>query len=235
MRFVKMLTCVFLEMGACLFILLCLPIGWFPGRKTKCSLGAQDANPVLLIHGYLVNRSNFLMLQRRLRRDGYRCIHTINLWPPWASIPQFSSLVKDKVEKIICETRASKIDIIAHSMGGLVARYYVKRLGGGARVNRCISLGTPHHGSKLALLSFGRCGRQMIPHSSFLIDLNSGGASSNHVSCVCIYSPHDEFIFPHNSAVLPPPAKIIKLDYLGHASLLLCLRSYKAIKRSLGV
>lgn len=138
---------------------------------------ALDAAPVLLIHGYLATRGSLALLERRLhdRRHlvlSYR-LGLMNL----GDIRESAAVIARKVESLVAQTSVRKVDIVAHSMGGLVALYYVKRLGGRDRVRRLILLGTPATGTWSALLGlftapFGRASLQLLPSSSFLRELH---------------------------------------------------------------
>lgn len=141
--------------------------------------GADDAPhpPVLLLHGYLATRGSLHLLERRLheRRHlvfSYR-LGLMNL----GDIRESAALIARKVESLVTQTSVKQIDIIGHSMGGLVGLYYVKRLGGRHRVRRLIMLGTPAVGTWSALLGlvtapFGKASLQLLPYSPFLRELH---------------------------------------------------------------
>ena len=110
--------------------------------------------------------------------------------------------------------KETKFIIVAHSMGGLVARAYLRRHGG-SKVARLITLGTGHHGSVLACLGIGRNARQMEPGSPWLESL---ARETLPVPTTSIYSRHDNFVMPQASAVLSG-ARIIALVGVGHLSM----------------
>jgi pimeloyl-ACP methyl ester carboxylesterase len=133
--------------------------------------------PVLLINGYLANRGSLHLLERRLhdRRHlvlSYR-LPRLNV----GDIRDSAALIARKVESLVAQTSVPSIDIVGHSLGGLVGLYYVKRLGGRRRVRRLILLGTPAGGTWSALLGlvtapFGLASLQLLPTSPFLRELN---------------------------------------------------------------
>jgi pimeloyl-ACP methyl ester carboxylesterase len=134
--------------------------------------------PVLLIHGYLATRGSLHLLEEGLARRGHVVMGfrfgPINLGDIRAS----AELVARKVESIAAQTSVEKVDVVGHSMGGLVALYYVKRLGGDKRVRRLVLLGTPAHGTWSALLGLftaplGLASLQLLPGSPFLRDLSN--------------------------------------------------------------
>ncbi len=98
---------------------------------------------MLLIHGFLGTRGSMYMLERRLVDDGFVCVSfnigTFNV----RDIRRSAFLIHRKIERILAQTPSQRIDIIGHSMGGLIGLYYVKKLGGHTRVRKLIMMGTP--------------------------------------------------------------------------------------------
>ena len=109
--------------------------------------------PVLIIHGFLGTRGSMFMLERRLVDDGFVVVSfnlgTLNV----RDIRRSAFLIHRKIERILAQTPSQRIDIIGHSMGGLIGLYYVKKLGGHARVRKLIMMGTPVRGTWAALAS----------------------------------------------------------------------------------
>jgi len=139
---------------------------------------APGAPPVLVIHGYLATKGSLHLLEEQLARRGHVVMSfrfgpiPINL----GDIRSSADHVAQKVESIIAQTAVSQVDVVGHSMGGLVALYYVKRLGGGRRVRRLVLLGTPARGTWSALLGLftaplGLASLQLLPGSPFLREL----------------------------------------------------------------
>src|SRR4029079_19012508 len=85
----------------------------------------------------------------------------INLEPLLASIEDLAEQLAVHIESVCADTGADRVILLGHSMGGLVARTYVRRFGARARVAKVITLATPHHGSELARLAIGG-GRQHV-------------------------------------------------------------------------
>ena len=137
---------------------------------------ASSSPPVLLIHGFLANRGSVHLLERRLT-EHHHVVMTYRLGPlHLGDIRDSSAFIAGKVQSLAAQTGVQKVDIVAHSMGGLVALDYVKRHGGAPNVRRLVLLGTPSHGTWSALLGIvtaplGRGGRQLLPGSDFLRDL----------------------------------------------------------------
>lgn len=139
-----------------------------------------EAPPVLIIHGFLGTRGSMYMLERRLVQDGFVCVSfnlgTFNV----RDIRRSAFLIHRKIERILAQTPSQRIDIIGHSMGGLIGLYYVKKLGGHTRVRKLIMMGTPVRGTWAALAGVVTLGLwstsswQLLPRSRFLDELAQG-------------------------------------------------------------
>ncbi len=140
--------------------------------------------PVLLLHGWLSARRTFEVLERRLRRDGYG-VFSLDLGGLRGSfsgrgIDDLADLVRAKVERIYGRHPGlGPLTIVGHSKGGLIATYYVKKLGGWRRTRAVVTLGTPHRGTPLAWLGLPLALLtpslvQMAPGSGFLARLHDG-------------------------------------------------------------
>jgi len=176
--------------------------------------------PVLLVHGIYCNAGVWHVLLRRLRRRGLANVHAVNLEPPLAGIDQFAVRLAERVEEVCRATGAEKVVLLAHSMGGLVSRAYIARLGGARRVAKLITVGSPHHGSEMVRLGIGRCAADMRPGGAWLADLETAEGGSIAVPAVSIFSWHDNMVAPQDSGRLAG-AQNIALERLGHLELLL--------------
>lgn len=149
-------------------------------RRDAFSDMSPEAPPVLIIHGFLGTRGSMYLLERRLVEDGFVCVSfnlgTLNV----RDIRRSAFLIHRKIERILAQTPSQKIDIIGHSMGGLIGLYYVKKLGGHQRVRKLIMLGTPVKGTWSALAGVMTLGLwstsswQLLPRSRFLDELHQG-------------------------------------------------------------
>jgi pimeloyl-ACP methyl ester carboxylesterase len=132
--------------------------------------------PVLLIHGYFATRGSLHLLENHLTMRGL-IVMSYPLGPlNVGDIRDSAGLIARKVESIVAQTGIARIDIVGHSMGGLVGLDYLKRLGGRHRVRRLVLLGTPTQGTWSALLGLvtaplGLASLQLLPGSPFLREL----------------------------------------------------------------
>lgn len=144
--------------------------------RARQPTGAAAEPPVLLLHGYLATRGSVHLLEHRLTHLGH-VVMTYRLGPvQMGDIRQSSGFISGKVDSLRAQTGVDKVDIVAHSMGGLVALDYLKRLKGHAHIRRLILLGTPVHGTWSALMGLmtvplGQATVQLLPGSAFLHEL----------------------------------------------------------------
>ena len=129
-----------------------------PGTARPGPLTARAAEtPILLVHGIIDNHSIFTLLQRALRRRGFATVSAFDYGLLTRDIPAAAELLGEAIEKLAANTGYERIHVIGHSLGGLIARYYVQRLGGDARVHTLVTLGTPHHGHRGSPARCGCC------------------------------------------------------------------------------
>jgi pimeloyl-ACP methyl ester carboxylesterase len=177
--------------------------------------------PIILLHGLVDNGSIFVTLRRSLRRRGFGRIITLNYSPFSQDVRDVAQRLSVLVEKTCEETGYEKVHVVGHSLGGLVARYYVQKLGGDARVHTVCTLGTPHGGTLTAHLLPQRLVRQLRPGSDVMTELaeSAHGCSTRFVA---FWSDLDELIVPKRSARIDHPdlsARNVLLRGVGHMAL----------------
>lgn len=191
--------------------------------------------PIILVHGYGGDSANFLMMQWRLRRRGWANVYAVSYTPPTIDARRLAAQVERHVARILAVTGAEKAHLICHSMGGPLTRYALHYLDLEGKVDRVISLGSPHHGSRLASLfpAMGAAG-QMRYRSAFIEQLNAeAGPTPGGARFYSIYSNFDNFILPASSAVLGGDARNIHVPYHGHCALLYSNRVLDEVERCL--
>ncbi len=199
--------------------------------------------PVLLLHGWMSARRTFDVLERRLRRDGYG-VFSLDLGglrgSSFRGIDDLADLVRAKVERIYARNPGlGPLTVVGHSKGGLIAAYYVKKLGGWRRTRAVVTLGTPYRGTPLGWLALPvaplvRSLAQMAPGSAFLARLHDG-AWPAQVRLASIWSRRDR-ASPYPAAVsethgLPQLANV-EVD-ADHRGLLTRKKVYLAILEEL--
>jgi triacylglycerol lipase len=200
--------------------------------------------PVLLLQGFFCTRRSLEPLERRLRRDGYR-VFSFDLGGlagrfNTRRIDHLARIVRGHVERIYARNPGlAPLTVVGHSKGGLVAAWWVKRLGGHRRVRAVVTLGTPHRGTPLAwagiLLAWLLPSLvQMLPGSGFLRRLREG-AWPAHVALVSIFSRRDR-VAPWPSALVDSRVargRNVEVD-ASHRDYLLKKTIYATMLRELG-
>jgi len=182
-------------------------------NAAKHELPPADKVPVLLVHGYFCNRGVWRRLMAQLRAQGTYS-RAISLEPPLGSIDALAEQLNRDIEAYLKTSASETLILVTHSMGGLVARAYLKRHGG-ARIAKLITLACPHHGTRIASLGFGQNAREMEPDSAWLSAL--AGGETIPVPFVNVWSMHDNFVAPQTSSRLEGAQEIV-LSGLGHLS-----------------
>ncbi|MFN6569842.1 triacylglycerol lipase [Dendronalium sp. ChiSLP03b] len=168
----------------------------------------QQRNPVLLVHGIDDTGAVFYHMTAYLRQLGWS-VHTIDLMPNNGDVG-LDVLAKQVADYVAANfTIDQPLDLIGFSMGGIVSRYYVQRLGGINRVQRFITISSPHHGTIIAYASQRPGCLQMRPNSAFIQDLNSDAAMLRHLNFTSIWTPYDLMIVPTRSSQLPVGKEVI--------------------------
>ena len=177
--------------------------------------------PILLVHGLIDNRSTFTLLRRALHRKGFGQVRTVNYSPFTQDVRTAAERLARLVEQTCEQTGYERVHVVGHSLGGLVARYYVQRMGGDARVHTLCTLGTPHSGTLAAHLLPSRLVRQLRPGSELMTELAlpAPGCRTRFVS---FWSDLDQLVVPQRRARLEHPdlaARNVALRGRGHMSL----------------
>lgn len=191
------------------------PFGFMTIAESQTDTNNQK--PLLLLHGLFLNRSCWLVMKLRLRLQGFTDLHTIYL-PPSRDIETLTERVALKIDSLRHSRNCAKVDLIGHSMGGIIARNYVQIRGGADKVDKCIVLGSPNNGSKLAPFAIMKLSEAIMPGSAFLCNLNKQPIPKK-VTLTNIYSRHDNLVVPSDSAILNKSTNI-ELTGKGHGTLL---------------
>ncbi|MFI0237035.1 lipase family alpha/beta hydrolase [Streptomyces sp. NPDC016845] len=181
-----------------------------------------DGTPVLLLHGFIDNRSVFVLLRRSLAQHGRHQVESLNYSPLTCDIRTAAALLARHVEELCERTGQERIDVVGHSLGGLIARYYVQRLGGDERIRTLVTLGTPHAGTRVAPLADAHpIVRQMRPGSSVIEELKrpAPGCRTRFVS---FWSDLDQLMVPLKTACVDHEdllAQNVRVTGIGHLAL----------------
>jgi pimeloyl-ACP methyl ester carboxylesterase len=214
--------------------LLLYPSGLMQERREAAALqAAEDAEdparlptqgppPVVLLHGFIDNRSVFVLLRRSLVQHGRHRVESLNYSPLTCDIRTAAELLGRHIEEICDRTGSPQVDVVGHSLGGLIARYYVQCLGGDLRVRTLVTLGTPHSGTRVAPLANAHpIVRQMRPDSPLIQELRKP-APGCRTRFVSFWSDLDHLMDPLESACVAHPdlhAENVRVTGVGHLAL----------------
>ncbi|GGT26813.1 lipase family alpha/beta hydrolase [Streptomyces chromofuscus] len=198
------------------------PTQRLPVHEGATQLPTEDKPPVVLLHGFIDNRSVFLFLRRSLAQHGRDQVVSLNYSPLTCDIRTAAKLLDRHIEEICERTDSDRVDIVGHSLGGLIARYYVQRLAGDSRVRTLVTLGTPHSGTRVAPLANAHpIVRQMRPGSAVMEEL-AQPAPGCRTRFVSFWSDLDHLMDPLEAACLEHPdlwAQNVRVSGIGHLAL----------------
>lgn len=216
------------EIRANFYALNLYPLGVFGGKEkgSPHPKSAKNEKPCLLVHGIVHNPSAFFKIKRKMDERGWQNIFTINYSTRHGSFFKMVEELSRRVDKILAETQAGEIDIVAHSLGGIVARLYMTGIGRG-KIRNLITLGTPHLGTGLSFLLrgfyAGTLKSDLRAGSGFLKDLENRKIPLGS-QLISIYTPHDILVWPRkNCQAIGFPKKCIsniEMEKIGHMGLL---------------
>lgn len=204
---------------------LLFPLGWKKSRKKTAR--AADQRTIVFIHGYLANRSSFLPLATYLSAKGYRSQLNFE-YRPGDSIEQAAIKLKRFLKHHV---RGGRIDFVCHSLGGLIARVYLQQLGGSRRVDRCVTIATPHLGTYNAYWLWTRVAQDLRPSSELLKRLAETKDKAARVKFLAIGGGADRIVLPPHHAEFS--ASNLHFPDIGHQGLLFSPSVFQQITQHL--
>jgi triacylglycerol esterase/lipase EstA (alpha/beta hydrolase family) len=182
-----------------------------PGSNDPaCRPSAAHPYPVVLVHGTFLNQTSWLTLSPQIKAAGY-CVFSLDYGNNGTGeIRQSAAQLGAFVDQVLKETGARKVDVVGHSQGGMMPRYWMKFLGGAGKVDELIGMAPSNHGTTNPLagpITFlcEACGEQAAG-SSFLAQLNAGGDTLPGIDYTVISTRYDEVVTPYRSQALSGPA-----------------------------
>lgn len=162
---------------------------------------AQGQRGIVLIHGFVCNRGLWTPWLRRLRAQGVPFV-AINLEPVFGDIDSYVPLVDGAVSRLQALTGVPPL-IVAHSMGGLASRAWLRSAQADVRCAGVVTIGTPHHGTWLARFAMTANGRQMRRNGPWLQALAAAEPVERYARFTCFFGHCDNIVFPAATAMLP--------------------------------
>lgn len=224
------------EAGMWLATGACAPLGFLPRPRIRSGAWLPVAGekrfgrPVVLVPGYSLSRASFLLLKSRLELS-HRPVLALD-FPSHKTIEESCDTLAAGVMELKNATGSDKVDLICHSRGGLVARWWIHKLGGAAHVERVVTLGTPHGGTRIAAFGIGPSMLQMFPGSELIRTL-SGIPLDPRVTFYSVNAEVDTFVLPQGNDELPSPGRNIRIPGVGHLGLLLSAAAWAQMHAAL--
>ena len=157
---------------------------------------------LVLVHGIFDTGALFNRMARHFQGRGWRTVApSLHPRSGAAGLDVLAEQLKAVIDREV--PPEEPLSLVGFSMGGLVSRYYLQRLGGLARARRFVAVSTPQHGSFWARCVPSRGGRQMRPESDFLRDLNGDLDSLARIPVLSLWTPLDLMILPATSSLIP--------------------------------
>jgi triacylglycerol esterase/lipase EstA (alpha/beta hydrolase family) len=198
-----------------------------PGANDwSCKPSRAHPRPVILVHGTFEDMSGSWQALSPLLYDNGYCVFALNYGSSGGSgqlgiyatgeIAQSAEQLASFVTRVLGATGASKVDLVGHSQGGMMPRYYLRFLGGATKVHTLVGLSPSNHGTTVnglftlaslvpgATAFFGFCTacEEQAAGSAFLTKLNAGKDTVAGVHYTVIQSANDEVVTPYTSAFL---------------------------------
>jgi len=222
----------FREWAAHVIIVPLLLTGWWPtlpkalrspGDIAESTVDRVERTPILLVHGSARNRACWRFLSIYLQTRGWSWVWAMN-HRPWSSpIPTFAERLGRSVDLLIESSGADKVDIVAHSMGGVVAAWYLSQLDGKSKVRRLVTIGTPWKGTRAHVFATRREGRDIAPDSEVIAQIQD----LEH-DIVSIWSDADPKVFPSESA-RHEHGLSVEIPHMGHLEMLMSARIFRTV------
>ncbi len=216
-----------------------------PWEAAGRRVASEDQNPLVMVHGFGADVGSLGFLVRILALDGWT-VSPVELDTVSKGVEELAWRLHRFVERVRRKTGARRVDLIGHSLGGLVIRYYVQMLDGFRSVDRVVTIGTPHSGGTLASYAIkplralgwfpegsrGKSGDQLLPGSPLYEYLNGPVfrvENCDKVDFTNIWSLTDGLIVPSWRARFPRATREIVFALKGHAHLVLSPAVLKAV------
>lgn len=186
--------------------------------------------PVLLVPGWMANDATMGPLRERFIRAGWppHWVGSLAFRDPVGSNRDHALELEAELEALRGRTGAKRVDVVAHSMGGLATRVFLQE-GGGDRVRRVVFVATPHRGTMVAGLAWGEGGEEMRPGSPFLLELEGLRGVPAGMEALTVRTPVDFHILPPTSATLPGVPDV-EVCCPGHEGILDHPQAFEAIR-----
>ena len=195
------------------------------GARPRGRLELVGERAVVFVHGYMAAGPVFGPMREHVERA--LGVATVDL--TYGPLDRFERVV-DRLERTIASAGDRPIDLVGHSLGGIVARWYLQERGGAARVDRLVTLASPHAGTRAARIGAAvSLTRAIQPESDVVRALRAGRAKASRVLHTAVVAGADRMVTPPESAAAIEDAHVHWVDGLGHNEMLFDARVYEHV------
>lgn len=169
------------------------------GKKTS----SLERLPVIYVPGFGAPSLHSKYFRSRLEIEGFKVFEADLPYLQTGDARDSAAELALQVQKARSYFDSDKVNLIGHSLGGIISRYYLQKLGGWRYVEKVVYLGTPHKGTYWGVfVPMTKAGRQLVPGSELLEEMNSDPSRCKNIKCLSIVSNFDEVVVPKDSRVL---------------------------------
>lgn len=199
------------------------------GPKRSRSIRADADRVVAFVHGYGAAGAIFEPLREEVeRRLG---LPTIDF--TYRSISTFSRITTDLAAMLDRIAEGRRLDLVGHSLGGLLSRWYVQEMDGARHVDRIVTLATPHAGTASARIAPGPLRSVLLPGSAVVRRLAAGRARAAGIAHTALVAGADMLVSPPASAAAIENARVLWFEDLGHNAMLFDRGVHEAVIEAL--
>jgi pimeloyl-ACP methyl ester carboxylesterase len=203
-----------------------------PRREEVVDRGPDGLVPVVLVHGLGGNRGLWWPLRLFFRINGRRRVYAFGYED--GTIEEHAEDLKRFVESVLGTTGEPQVDVVAHSLGGVIARYAIQRLGLRDTVRTLVTMATPHQGTYAAQYANTTLTRSLRPSSEVIRDLNAEDLTGYPTRFFSIFSDRDVYVVPHEG-MTHPEAENVFLPDVSHSQYLVSPQVFRVVASCLRV
>ncbi|MCL4233363.1 MAG: alpha/beta fold hydrolase [Deltaproteobacteria bacterium] len=201
-----------------------------PRREDVFDRPGGPRTPVVLVHGLGGSRGAWWPLRLYLHAHGRKRLYAFGY--EGGSIEEHAGALVGFVSRVLAVTGEDRVDIVAHSLGGIIARFAIQRLGLASHIRTLVTLATPHQGTYAAHYANTDLTRPLRPESDMIRDLNGDDFASLGVDLVCVCSDRDIYVVP-SEHMAHPDARNLTVRGVSHSQHLISTRVFRLVARTL--